>query len=111
MPQKYTPDMPKRTHTDVAGDVPSEGTAQLRRRLQEADAGQLRSTERGLAAREQRVAHAERAMAAREQEVADAERALALSRDDVAAAVVVDEADDVVVCVGVRVCVCVCVCV
>ena len=77
MPQKYTPDMPKRTHTDVAGDVPSEASAQLRRRLQESDARQLRSTERALAAREQRVADAERALAAREQQVADAERALA----------------------------------
>ena len=76
--------MRKRTLTDVAEDVPAEATARLRRRLQESEARQLRSTERALAARElqlsareQRVADVERALAAREQRVADAERALA----------------------------------
>ena len=76
--------MPKRTHTDGAGDVPADATARQRRRQQESEARQLRSAERALAAREQRVADAQRALAAREQEllereqrVADAERALA----------------------------------
>jgi hypothetical protein len=83
--------MPKRTHTDVAEDVPAEARARQGRRLQESEARQLRSQERALAAREQRVlskegrvADAQRALAAREQEllereqrVADAQRALA----------------------------------
>eukprot|EP00802_Teleaulax_amphioxeia_P020232 Tamp_20505.p2 GENE.Tamp_20505~~Tamp_20505.p2 ORF type:complete len:223 (-),score=68.22 Tamp_20505:526-1194(-) len=81
--------MHKRTHTDVAEDMPAE--ARQRRRLQESDARQLRSKERALAAREQRVADAQRAQAVseqelleREQRVADALRALAATEQRLA---------------------------
>lgn len=75
--------MRKRTHTDVAEDMPAE--ARQRRRLQESEARQLRSKERALAAWEQRVADAQRALAVRDQELLEREQRVAVAQRALAA--------------------------